>query len=91
MVKIRPQTGQGVNIVLEDAAGRLVGVEVKAAGAVTAADLKGLRALAEATGRRFLRGIVLYTGSETVPFASNLFAMPASAPWRLGATGVGSG
>jgi predicted AAA+ superfamily ATPase len=88
---VRTQTGQGVDIVLEDAAGRLVGIEVKAAGTVTAADLKGLRALAEATGRRFLRGIVLYTGSETVPFAKNMCVMPASAVWRLGATGAGSG
>lgn len=88
---VRTQTGQGVDIVLEDAAGRLVGIEVKAAGTVSTADLKGLRALAEATGRRFLRGIVLYAGSETVPFARNLFAMPASALWRPGATGAGSG
>lgn len=87
----RTQTGQEVDIVLEDAAGRVVGVEVKAAGTVNANDLKGLRALAEAAGRRFWRGIVLYTGSETVPFAKNLHAMPASAVWRLGTTGPGAG
>ena len=72
---------QEVDLLLEDAAGRLVGVEVKASGTVTAADFRGLRALEEATGRRFLRGIVLYTGSQTVPFGERLHALPLSVLW----------
>jgi predicted AAA+ superfamily ATPase len=50
-----------VDIVLEDAAGRIVGVEVKASSSPTASDFSGLRALAEAAGARFHRGIVLLT------------------------------
>lgn len=49
---------------------------------VSAADFKGLRALAEVAGRRFRRGIVLYTGAEIVPFGAGLFALPAEALWR---------
>jgi predicted AAA+ superfamily ATPase len=59
----------------------VVGVEVKSAATVSAADFKGLRTLAEAAGRRFRRGIVLYTGTEIVPFGGGLFALPVEALW----------
>jgi uncharacterized protein len=79
----RTQTGQEVDIVLEDRAGRLVGIEVKASSTVTAQDFKGLRALAETTGKRFYRGVVLYTGAESLPFGPGLYAMPINALWRF--------
>jgi len=44
--------------------------------------LNGLRALTGLTGRRFHRGFVLYTGSASVSFASNLHAVPISALWE---------
>lgn len=81
----RTLTGQEVDIILEDAGGRLVGIEVKASATVDGADFKGLRALAEITGRRFRRGVVLYTGSECIPFGPRLHAMPVSALWAMGA------
>ncbi len=81
----RTQAGQEVDIVLEDPTGRLVGIEVKAGGTVTAQDFKGLRALAELTGRRFRRGLVLYTGNESVPFGPRLHALPVSSLWTLNA------
>jgi len=71
-----------VDVVMEDAAGRLVGVEVKANAAVTGADFKGLRALREMTGKRLTRGVVLYTGAEAVPFGADLFALPIESLWR---------
>ena len=37
------------------------------------------------TRQRFIRGVVLFTGSELLPFGRNLTAMPVSALWRLGA------
>ncbi|MFQ5930585.1 MAG: ATP-binding protein [Acidobacteriota bacterium] len=81
----RMQTGQEVDIVLEDSAGRLVGIEVKAGATVTAQDFKGVRTFAEATGRRFHRGLVLYTGTESVPFGPRLHALPVNALWSMGA------
>ena len=77
----RTQAGHEVDIVLEDAAGHLVGVEVKAGATVTSSDFKGLRALREMTGDRFRRGIVLYTGGETVGVEMNLFALPMASLW----------
>ncbi len=80
----RTATGQEVDIVLENgAAGPLVGIEVKASATVTNKDFSGLRALAEAAGDRFQRGVVLYTGEQSVSFGSNMAALPISSLWRL--------
>jgi predicted AAA+ superfamily ATPase len=78
----RTHEGDEVDLVLERRGGAVVGIEVKSAATVSAADFKGLRALAAAAGRRFRRGIVLYTGTEIVPFGSGLFALPVEALWR---------
>lgn len=59
---------------LEDAIGAVVGIEVKAAATVTAADFKGLRKLAEAAGDGFRLGLVLYDGDR-------LHAAPLSCLW----------
>jgi predicted AAA+ superfamily ATPase len=81
----RTHAGQEVDVIIEDAAGNLVGVEVKANTTVTEGDFKGLRFLSDAVERRFLRGIVLYMGEEMIPFGNKLAAMPVSALWQLGA------
>jgi len=82
----RTQTGREVDIVLEDRQGRVVGIEVKATTSPGANDLKGLRALEEAAGERFVRGIILYTGRDRISFGKNLTALPIDALWTLGAT-----
>jgi predicted AAA+ superfamily ATPase len=87
----RTHTQREVDFVLEDARGRLVGIEVKKSASVTSSDFKGLRHLADLTGKRFLRGILLYTGSTSVAFGANLFAVPVSALWQLGAGSNRSG
>ena len=71
-----------MDLVLEDQAGRVVGLEVKASATPSSADFRGLRALAECAGEKFVRGIVLYTGQEVVPFAKNLTAVPLPAIWE---------
>jgi hypothetical protein len=81
----RTHAGQEVDIVLQDAAGQVVGVEVKASTTVGTEDFKNLRILSEVTGKRFHRGVVLYTGAKMLPFGPRLHAMPISALWRLGA------
>jgi predicted AAA+ superfamily ATPase len=78
----RTESGQEVDLILEDAAGRIVGIEVKAAVSLDAHDLRGLKALAELSGDRFIRGIVFYLGNVVVPFGKNLWAVPLSMAWR---------
>lgn len=78
----RTSKGEEVDVVLEAPSGKVVGVEVKAAVSVDADDFRGLRILSEAAGRRFLRGILIYLGDQTVPFGNNLYALPISSLWR---------
>lgn len=77
----RTQTGQEVDAILENAAGFCVGVEIKASATVTEKDFNGLRSFAELAGKKFMRGFVLYTGNQVVPFGDNLFAVPVNFLW----------
>jgi len=42
-----------------------------------------MKELAALAGDKFYRGIVLYTGQETVSFGNNFTAMPVSALWQV--------
>ncbi|MGH2632012.1 MAG: ATP-binding protein [Tepidiformaceae bacterium] len=86
MFFFRTRGGAEVDLVLEDRAGRIVGVEVKAGSTPQAKDFRGLRALGAAAGDRFVRGVVLHLGEQTLPFGDRLWAMPVDALWQLGAT-----
>ena len=77
----RTHTRQEVDLVLESPAGDVVGIEVKASSSVHGSDFKGLRSLSEASAGRFVRGLILYGGSQVVPFAENLHAVPLSILW----------
>jgi uncharacterized protein len=77
----RTTAGQEVDIVLEDSAGRLVGIEIKASATLGGNDVRGLQSMAEAVGKRWIRGLVLYTGTEVIPFASNMHGVPISHLW----------
>jgi predicted AAA+ superfamily ATPase len=79
----RTQTDQEVDIVLENDAGRVVGLEVKASSSVGANDFKGLRTLSEIAGKKFHRGVVLYAGNESVPFGKELYALPIQTLWNM--------
>jgi predicted AAA+ superfamily ATPase len=77
----RTASGQEVDVVLEDRAGRLVGIEVKAAATLGANDVRGLQALASAAGKHWMRGVVLYGGTEVIPFSANLHGIPIARLW----------
>ncbi|MCK2088430.1 ATP-binding protein [Thauera aromatica] len=70
-----------VDIVIENAAGNLVCVEVKAAATVKEGDLRGLKKLAGIAGDRFRMGVLLYDGSETMPLGERIWAAPLSTLW----------
>jgi uncharacterized protein len=77
----RTASGQEVDLVLEDSTGRLIGVEVKASATLGGGDVRGLQAMANAVGKRWIRGVVLYTGTEVIPFAENLHGLPLPVLW----------
>jgi len=78
----RTQTGQEIDLLLEDPSGRVAGVEVKMGSTVQEKDVRALRDLADALGPRFVRGVLLYTGERAVPFSEKIFALPVQALWR---------
>jgi hypothetical protein len=71
-----------VDAVLENRQGHVVGIEVKASSTVGAGDFRGLRHLADRIGDDFVAGIVLYTGTQTLPFGPRMRAMPVSVLWQ---------
>ena len=70
-----------VDIVVENAAGRLLGVEIKASATVKESDLRGLKKLATLAGNQFMLGVLLYDGTETMPVGDGIWAAPLSTLW----------
>ena len=82
---LRTASGTEVDIVIESNDGRVVAIEVKASTKVEPRDRRGLELLRDQLGKRFVRGIVMYTGEHTLPFGDRIWAMPVDALWRWGA------
>jgi uncharacterized protein len=77
----RSHEGDEVDLVLEDKAGRLVGIEVKAAATPLPDDFKALKQFARDVGERFQRGFVLHTGVRVTSAGENFWALPINALW----------
>ena len=71
-----------VDLVIESAAGDVVGIEAKSAASVGTADTRGLRYLRDKLGSRFKAGVVVYAGAHTLPFGERIWAMPVSGLWE---------
>lgn len=78
----RDKDGVEVDIVLEQGARAVAGVEVKAAATVHDADFRGLRKLRQACGKSFRAGVVLYDGETCASFGDGLFAVPLRLLWE---------
>lgn len=78
----RTHARQEVDLVLEDASGRIVAIEVKSSATVMSSDFSAIRTLADATGANFVSGVVIHLGDQVIPFAANLHAVPVSALWH---------
>jgi uncharacterized protein len=59
----------------------IAGIEVKASATFMAGNFAGLQALAEACGRRFAFGVVLYDIMDLVPFGDRLVVALISFLW----------
>lgn len=72
---------EDIDLVLEDRAGNLAAVEVKAKASLNAKDWKWLAALRDARGARFKSGVVIYSGEQTIPLGDRLWAVPYQGLW----------
>ncbi len=75
---LRSQTGQEVDLIMEGSGGRVVGVEVKLSATPSPRDFAGLKILRDHLGDKFIRGVLIYTGREIVPFGKDMHAVPVS-------------
>jgi predicted AAA+ superfamily ATPase len=79
---VRSQQGRNkIDLLAELAAGRVVGIEVKASASPTAKDARHLIWLRDELGDRFIRGVVLHTGPRSFELAESIIAVPISALW----------
>lgn len=79
----RTHAGREVDVVLEDRAGRVLGVEVKARSTLSGRDFKGLKELAQDVGEDFLRGILLYPGTSPLEFGPDRLAAERAVAGRI--------
>ena len=70
-----------VDFVLARNDGLIAGIEVKSAAIVSSKDFNGLRKLKSVTKDDFVMGVVLYDGTDIIPFGDRLFAAPISTLW----------
>lgn len=82
---LRHQHGRHeVDVILESADGRVVGVEIKATASAAHHDARHLVWLREQLGDRFVTGVVLGTGREIYPLGERITAVPIAALWAPG-------
>jgi len=79
----RTHKQQEVDLLLEDPRGQLVAIEVKKTASPTGSDLDGIRKMRAAVGDRFLRGVLLYLGSEWIAADPSLHLVPIPALWQV--------
>jgi predicted AAA+ superfamily ATPase len=79
----RTQAGSEVDVVLEGANKKIVGIEVKSSTKIDRSDLAGLLKLKEIAGNKFTKGIVLYTGDSAFSLGDQFFALPINSLWEI--------
>jgi uncharacterized protein len=77
----RDHDGSEVDLVLEAADGRVIGLEVKAAVDIGPHDFKGLRLLRRRVGPDFVAGIVLHCADRGRQFGDGMYGLPISSLW----------
>ncbi len=77
----RDRNGLEVDLVLEDSHRMVAGIEVKAARTINASEFRGLTGLRDKLGDRFRLGVLLYSGTQALPFGDRLWALPLSSLW----------
>ena len=77
----RTAAGSEVDVVLEKPDGSVAGVEVKASATVGGSDFAALQELRDQLGKKFIAGIVLYSGDQMIPFGDKLWLVPLPVLW----------
>lgn len=79
----RTSDGIEVDIIIENARGDVIGIEIKNSSSTSPQDFKGLSYLHNQLGNKFVRGILLYTGVTNYPYNEKICALPISSLWSI--------
>ena len=77
----RTHLGKEIDFLLERNDGSIVAIEVKSGSTVDSSACAPMSALAHDLKKKFVRGIVFYTGTEMIPFGNDLLALPIQSLW----------
>ena len=77
----RTQLGKEIDFLLERSDGGIVAIEIKSSTTVDSSSFAAMISLSHDLKKRFVRGIVIYTGKEVIPFGNNLLALPIQSLW----------
>jgi hypothetical protein len=72
----RTTAQQEVDFIIEGPQNHIMGIEVKANNKVDSKDFKHLETLKKERGEIFLQGLVLYQGTDVIPFGPDMWAIP---------------
>jgi predicted AAA+ superfamily ATPase len=72
----RSQNGEEIDLLLEDRLGNVVALEIKLSQSITHRDVQSMARLRELLGERFIKGVALYAGQETLPLGDRLLSLP---------------
>jgi predicted AAA+ superfamily ATPase len=79
----RTHEGKEIDFLIERNDGKIIAIEVKSSASLNGSAFKAMEDLQKSIKKDFVCGVVLYCGSEIIPFGSNLFALPIQSLWEL--------
>jgi predicted AAA+ superfamily ATPase len=74
--------GREVDFVIESPNGDAVGIEVKLDGTINEKDWANMNILRETLGNKFLKGIIIYTGTDLIQVGRDIWAVPVNYLWE---------
>lgn len=78
----RDRDQREVDLVIQRRDGAIVAIETKASASIASRDLRGLKYLREKLGEKFIGGVLLYTGADSLPSGDRISAVPLSVLWE---------
>jgi predicted AAA+ superfamily ATPase len=73
--------GKEVDFVIESPNGKTMGIEVKLDGTINEKDWANMNVLQETIGDKFLKGIIIYTGTSLMQVGRDIWAVPVNYLW----------
>ena len=74
--------GKEVDFIIENPNGKIIGIEVKLDQTINEKDRANMNTLQETAGNGFLKGIIIYTGTDLVQVSRNIWAVPVNYLWE---------